>query len=136
MIDNIHKFYKFIFNSVFFLQWSDKVQLSDIKKMSDLEYLSVKQLKNLLSTNRVDYKGCIERQELLNRVSRLWQEYKQSRQGKVKYINVHIIICFAILDYFEELYTLPFVINELLQTWKNSARKNCVKFVGMLQSNA
>lgn len=67
--------------------------------MSELEYLSVKQLKNLLSTNRVDYKGCIERQELLNRVSRLWQEYKQSRQGKDKYINVCIII-------HEELYTL------------------------------
>lgn len=60
--------------------------------MSELEYLSVKQLKNLLSTNRVDYKGCIERQELLNRVSRLWQEYKQSRQGKDKYINVCVII--------------------------------------------
>lgn len=70
--------------SVFLLQWSDKVQLSDIKKASELEYLSVKQLKSLLSTNRVDYKGCIERQELLNRVSRLWQEYKQSREGKIK----------------------------------------------------
>lgn len=70
------------YNSVF-LQWSDRVQLSDIKQASELEYLNVKQLKNLLSTNRVDYKGCIERQELLNRVSRLWQEYKQSRQGKI-----------------------------------------------------
>ncbi|XP_014477764.1 PREDICTED: E3 ubiquitin-protein ligase RNF34 isoform X3 [Dinoponera quadriceps] len=60
--------------------WSDKVQLSDIKEASELEYLSVKQLKSLLSTNRVDYKGCIERQELFNRVSRLWQEYKQSRK--------------------------------------------------------
>lgn len=59
------------------------MQLSDIKQASELEYLNVKQLKNLLSTNRVDYKGCIERQELLNRVSRLWQEYKQSRQGKI-----------------------------------------------------
>lgn len=64
--------------------WSDKVQLSDIKEASELEYLSVKQLKNLLSTNRVDYKGCLERQELLNRVSRLWQEYKQSREDVEK----------------------------------------------------
>lgn len=95
MINNIHNstnLYKFIFNFVF-LQWSDKVQLSDIKEMQELEYLSVKQLKSLLSTNRVDYKGCIERQELLNRVSRLWQEYKQSRQGKVKFIiNDYIVI--------------------------------------------
>ncbi|KAM0729496.1 E3 ubiquitin-protein ligase rififylin [Formica fusca] len=64
--------------------WSDRVQLSDIKEASELEYLNVKQLKNLLSTNRVDYKGCLERQELLNRVSRLWQEYKQSRQDVEK----------------------------------------------------
>ncbi|KAG5319065.1 RFFL ligase, partial [Acromyrmex heyeri] len=60
--------------------WSDKVQLSDIKEASELEYLSIKQLKNLLSTNRVDYKGCIERSDLLNKVTRLWQEYNQSRK--------------------------------------------------------
>lgn len=64
--------------------WSDKVQLSDIKEASELEYLSIKQLKNLLSTNRVDYKGCIERQELLNKVLRLWQEYSQSRKDVEK----------------------------------------------------
>lgn len=64
-----------------FVQWSDKVQLSDIKEASELEYLSIKQLKNLLSTNRVDYKGCIERPDLLNKVTRLWQEYNQSRKG-------------------------------------------------------
>jgi len=68
------------------LQWSDKVQLSDIKEASELEYLSIKQLKNLLSTNRVDYKGCIERPDLLNKVTRLWQEYNQSRKGKIYYI--------------------------------------------------
>ncbi|XP_043515237.1 E3 ubiquitin-protein ligase RNF34 isoform X2 [Frieseomelitta varia] len=55
------------------------VKLSDINALSELERLSVKQLKNLLSTNRVDYKGCIERYELLNRASRLWEEYRQSR---------------------------------------------------------
>ncbi|KYM93591.1 E3 ubiquitin-protein ligase rififylin [Cyphomyrmex costatus] len=60
--------------------WSDKVQLSDIKEASELEYLNIKQLKNLLSTNRVDYKGCIERSDLLNKVTRLWQEYNQSRK--------------------------------------------------------
>lgn len=73
----------YIYHKSVFSQWSDRVQLSDIKDASELEYLNIKQLKNLLSTNRVDYKGCIERQELLNRVSRLWQEYKQSRQGKI-----------------------------------------------------
>lgn len=73
--------YIFNFFFVFILAQSDKVQLSDIKETSELEYLNVKQLKNLLSTNRVDYKGCIERQELLNKVTRLWNEYNQSRKG-------------------------------------------------------
>lgn len=55
------------------------IKLSDINTLSELECLSVKQLKNLLSINRVDYKGCVERYELLNKASRLWEEYKQSR---------------------------------------------------------
>lgn len=59
--------------------WPALVQLSDITKLSELEYLSVKQLKYLLSTNRVDYKDCIERSDLLDRVSSLWEHYKQSR---------------------------------------------------------
>lgn len=75
-----------MFNFFILVQWSDKVQLSDIKETSELEYLNVKQLKNLLSTNRVDYKGCIERQELLNKVTRLWNEYNQSRKGTMCYI--------------------------------------------------
>ncbi|KAL6256321.1 hypothetical protein P5V15_012438 [Pogonomyrmex californicus] len=64
--------------------WPDKVQLSDIKEASELEYLSVKQLKSLLNTNRVDYKGCIERSDLLNKVTRLWREYNQFRQDVEK----------------------------------------------------
>ncbi|XP_066601253.1 E3 ubiquitin-protein ligase RNF34-like [Prorops nasuta] len=61
--------------------WIGLVKLSDIKDVSDLDYLSVKQLKDLLSTNRVDFKGCVERCELLGRASRLWEEYKRTREG-------------------------------------------------------
>nr|XP_031825306.1 E3 ubiquitin-protein ligase rififylin [Nomia melanderi] len=59
--------------------WSDGINLSDINTLSELGCLSVKQLKTLLSTNRVDYKGCTERYELLDKAWRLWQEYKQSK---------------------------------------------------------
>lgn len=81
-LKNVYAFIVILFSV--FSQWSDKVQLMDIKEASELEYLSIKQLKNLLSTNRVDYKGCIERQDLLNKVSRLWQEYNQSRKGNIR----------------------------------------------------
>ncbi|XP_017792184.1 PREDICTED: E3 ubiquitin-protein ligase RNF34 [Habropoda laboriosa] len=57
----------------------DPVKLSDINTLSELEHLSMKQLKNLLSTNRVDYKGCIEKYELLDKAFKLWEEYKRSK---------------------------------------------------------
>ncbi|XP_076165663.1 E3 ubiquitin-protein ligase RNF34 isoform X2 [Ptiloglossa arizonensis] len=59
--------------------WSNNVKLSDINSLAELEYLTVKQLKNLLSINCVDYKGCVERCELLDKASRLWQKYNQSK---------------------------------------------------------
>lgn len=56
------------------------VKLSEITAAVELEYLSVKQLKNLLNTNRVDYKGCVERCELLKKATKLWEEHKESRE--------------------------------------------------------
>lgn len=78
------------------------MQLSDIKEASELEFLNIRQLKNLLSSNRVNYKGCIERKDLLNKVSRLWQEYNQSRKGKMHYIimqldNIYVRIIVSIV---------------------------------------
>lgn len=64
-----------------FLQWPDNVKLSDIEVASDLNQLGTKQLKYLLLANRVDFKGCVERYELMDRVLRLWTEYQQSRKG-------------------------------------------------------
>lgn len=64
-------------------QWSGLVKLSDINEVSQLEHLSVKQLKTLLTTNRVDFKGCVERCELLDRASRLWEEHNQARAGNI-----------------------------------------------------
>lgn len=63
------------------LQRPDIIKLSDINTLLELECLSAKQLKNLLNTNRVDYKGCIERCELLDKASRLWEQYKRSKTG-------------------------------------------------------
>lgn len=37
----------------------------------------MKQLKEVLMLHRVDYKGCCEKQELLDRVSRLWKTMRE-----------------------------------------------------------
>ncbi|XP_017771772.1 PREDICTED: E3 ubiquitin-protein ligase RNF34 [Nicrophorus vespilloides] len=51
-----------------------RLKLSDFHSPENLNDLSVKQLKELLNLNRVDYKGCVEKAELLERVNRLWQD--------------------------------------------------------------
>ncbi|KAI8038722.1 uncharacterized protein LOC128255206 [Drosophila gunungcola] len=54
------------------------VNLEDIEDLKELEGLTVKQLKEVLMLHRVDYKGCCEKQELLDRVSRLWKTMRES----------------------------------------------------------
>lgn len=56
-----------------------RMTLNQLSKVEDIEGLSVRQLKELLVTNYVDYKGCCERKELMDRVRRLWLDDKKNR---------------------------------------------------------
>lgn len=49
-------------------------KLSEINSEADLNKLTAKQLKVLLSLNRMDYKGCVEKTELLEKAATLWRE--------------------------------------------------------------
>lgn len=51
-----------------------RASLSDLKGVEDIEDLSVRQLKEILARNFVDYKGCCEKWELMERVTRLYQD--------------------------------------------------------------
>ncbi|XP_035010008.1 E3 ubiquitin-protein ligase rififylin [Hippoglossus stenolepis] len=51
-----------------------RASLSDLSCEDDIEVLSVRQLKEILARNFVDYKGCCEKWELMERVSRLYQD--------------------------------------------------------------
>ena len=53
---------------------------SDIQHESQLNELSVRQLKIILQRNCINYKGCVEKHELLNRVQRLW-DARQEEKG-------------------------------------------------------
>lgn len=55
--------------------------LSEINTIEELNNLSVKQLKELLTLNRVDYKGCVEKNELLDRAERLWKDTVQLKNN-------------------------------------------------------
>lgn len=61
-----------------------KVNLESFKSAEELEQLNVKQLKELLTRNRVEYRGCIERAELLERATRLWRDHAKYRDGQCR----------------------------------------------------
>lgn len=54
---------------------NQRVDLTDINSRADFDLLTVKQLKEILALNRVDFKGCCEKNELKERVIRLWTNH-------------------------------------------------------------
>ncbi|XP_063313294.1 E3 ubiquitin-protein ligase rififylin [Pelobates fuscus] len=53
-----------------------RASLSDIHSVEEIEDLTVRQLKEILARNFVNYKGCCEKWELMERVTRLYTEQK------------------------------------------------------------
>ncbi|NWV05220.1 RFFL ligase, partial [Ptilonorhynchus violaceus] len=60
-----------------------KASLSDLTSIGDINALSVRQLKEILARNFVNYKGCCEKWELLERVTRLYREKDLQHLGGV-----------------------------------------------------
>ncbi|XP_077456613.1 E3 ubiquitin-protein ligase RNF34a [Stigmatopora argus] len=58
-----------------------RASLSDISSIGDIEGLSVRQLKEILARNFVNYSGCCEKWELVERVSRLYRETEENRKS-------------------------------------------------------
>ncbi|CAO2644538.1 E3 ubiquitin-protein ligase rififylin [Lemmus lemmus] len=53
-----------------------RASLSDLTHLEDIENLTVRQLKEILARNFVNYKGCCEKWELMERVTRLYKDQK------------------------------------------------------------
>lgn len=80
-----------------------RASLSDLDNEEAIENLSVRQLKEILARNFVNYSGCCEKWELLERVHRLYRENEQNRksseglsdcvQGEFKLL-VCLFVCF------------------------------------------
>ena len=59
------------------------VYLSEIDSLEEVHELSVKQAKDILAMNRVNFKGVVEKDELLKHVVRLWKQEKQAQDRKL-----------------------------------------------------
>ncbi|KAM4578969.1 E3 ubiquitin-protein ligase RNF34-like isoform 1-T1 [Fundulus diaphanus] len=58
-----------------------RASLSDISSVRDIKGLSVRQLKEILARNFVNYSGCCEKWELVERVSRLYREKEKNSKS-------------------------------------------------------
>ncbi|XP_068422770.1 E3 ubiquitin-protein ligase RNF34a isoform X3 [Clinocottus analis] len=58
-----------------------RASLSDISSLRDIEGLSVRQLKEILARNFVNYSGCCEKWELVERVNRLYRETEENKKS-------------------------------------------------------
>jgi len=58
-----------------------RIILADIESRDEIDALTVRQLKVILVNNYVDYKGCCEKQELVERVFELWTDHKKMNQN-------------------------------------------------------
>uniref|UniRef100_H3BGN3 RING-type E3 ubiquitin transferase n=1 Tax=Latimeria chalumnae TaxID=7897 RepID=H3BGN3_LATCH len=61
-----------------------RASLSDISSIEDIEGLSVRQLKEILARNFVNYSGCCEKWELVEKVNRL---YRETAENQKFYVN-------------------------------------------------
>ncbi len=59
----------------------DIASMSDIHQESQLQELSVRELKIILQANCINYRGCVEKRELLEKVVQLWRA-RQEEKGK------------------------------------------------------
>ncbi|XP_062855622.1 E3 ubiquitin-protein ligase RNF34a [Trichomycterus rosablanca] len=67
-----------------------RASLSDLSSVDDVEQLTVRQLKEILARNFVNFSGCCEKWELVDRVRRLYRENEDNRKSME---NVSTAVC-------------------------------------------
>lgn len=76
---------------------SRRASLSDLSRVEDIEGLSVRQLKEILARNFVNYQGCCEKWELMEKVTHLFNDQKDLH-------NLGTSVCGNTSNLFADLY--------------------------------
>ncbi|KAM4809181.1 E3 ubiquitin-protein ligase RNF34 [Rhinophrynus dorsalis] len=58
-----------------------RASLSDLSTLEDVDALTIRQLKEILARNFVNYSGCCEKWELVEKVNRLYRENEENRRS-------------------------------------------------------
>ncbi|XP_061733814.1 E3 ubiquitin-protein ligase rififylin [Nerophis ophidion] len=75
-----------------------RASLSDLTSVDDIEALSVRQLKEILARNFVNFKGCCEKWELMERVTRLFQDHQTLSEAEGELPSPEGNICRICMD--------------------------------------
>jgi hypothetical protein len=62
--------------------------LNDLDSEDKIDSLNIRDLKEILAANFVDFKGCVEKTELIDRVRRLYRD-RQTAQLKGRSYSLH-----------------------------------------------
>lgn len=75
------------------LKNADAINIQDIRDLTDINKLSVKQLKIILTRNCIDFRGIFEKEVLQEKVTQLWIDHnerktkRQARQTETSDLN-------------------------------------------------
>lgn len=69
-----------------------RASLSDISSLEDIEGLNVRQLKEILARNFVNYSGCCEKWELVEKVNRLYRESEENHKTRRFIFSSHFLV--------------------------------------------
>ena len=76
----------------------DRKSLSELNTEEKIEDLNIRELKEILAGNFVDYKGCVEKNELIERVRRLYRDREIEKQrGNSSARSIALTICSSTL---------------------------------------
>ena len=67
--------------------------MDDVKSEEDISTLAVMELKQILTANFIEYKGCCEKRELIEKVKMLYQSEQKIRQGMGGDIGRYLYDC-------------------------------------------
>ncbi|XP_032124880.1 E3 ubiquitin-protein ligase RNF34-like [Sapajus apella] len=65
-----------------------RASLSDLSSLNDVEGLSMRQLKEILAQNFVNYSGCCEKWELVEKLNRLYKENEENQKSYGEWLQL------------------------------------------------
>ena len=75
----------YLYQSTEVLDTSGIGSIEELSDESQIDLLSVRQLKTILQRNCIDYRGCVEKSELMERVHRLYQDKLKQKGINLQY---------------------------------------------------